>query len=218
MKKTLFPLIIILLSVAFLVTNCTKDEDSPINEGPANDPEALNYPFTIPEGETEWKMIVNGEEYSGGVTIYNSLNTDHLVNFAFDGSYPYGGVSWLPMETATIEGGDLIENVAGSATGEAYFNMSVNVNGTKYYAYSTDAYAHNEEYLVPGTSVKMTVKKMEGEYVTYKLMGFALTNFVGEIDALFEGEFKTKDGTESITVERGEIRVFEELPPGAEEL
>lgn len=110
MKKLYFMVWAVILSTAFMA--CTEDKNDP----KGNDKKGLNYNFTIAEGETEYKFEVNGEAYTGYPLVLNSLNKSKYLAINFEGQFPYGGISWLPKETGTFKGGDLLGDGTGSTT------------------------------------------------------------------------------------------------------
>jgi hypothetical protein len=193
--------------------NANTDDDS-TNSNPE---EELDYPFTLSDNKTMHRLEVDGVVYSGEVSVVNSLNNGTLAAIGFLGNgATTGGVPWLPKKTGTFVTGHELSNVAGSATSKAKMTMHIRVGGKDYFAYSSNAYGNTNESLVPGSEAVITVKKFEGDYVAYTLYGYRVSAFIGKIDFLFEGTFKTLDGSETIIVKKGECRIAEELPVGAE--
>lgn len=216
MKKIIS--VFLISMIALLSVSCEKDEKTDdVNDNEEEEVGGLSYDFTLDGEKSEWRFEVDGKEYKGDVTVNNSMNNERYAAISLLSPYSFAaGISWLPLKTGTFKAGDVLTEIKGSATGEAHFNMSVECEKDLYYAYSKDAYANLEESLIAGTDCTVTVKKLDGKYVGYKLSGFTLAGFVGEIDLLFEGTFKTADGSKTIEIKKGEVRINNSLPRGAE--
>lgn len=214
MKKGIYVLMLLALTFIF-ATSCEKDEAVKDDEGKENNEGALSYDFTLDENEEGWRCVVDGETYGGSISIVNSLNKEYFIPLGLVASAKYGGIDWLPKKEGTFRTGEKLSDIAGSATGDAYFSMSVIIDGLQYYAYSSNAYGTREEDRVYDTEATVTITKFDGDYIPYTLVGMNLNSFIGEVDLLFEGTFKTKDGSKTIEVTRGEVRVRKELPPSA---
>lgn len=205
------------------LNSCKKDNPKPENSPSTtntnnnNEDKELNYPFILNGEESQYKFEVDGQEYSGEVRVVNSLNSEYFIPIELMKSYANaGGIDFLPKKTGTFVSGDKLSNIEGSATSDAKITMSIKVDGKMYYAYSSNPYANTEEDFLPGTEAVITVKKFKGDYVLYEILGYNVKSFIGDVDFLFEGTFKTKNGDETIVVKKGECRIHEELPAGAE--
>lgn len=214
MRKFIYKASLLALTVLILpIISCSKDgDDDLLNNGK----EGLNYPFTIEEGNSEWRFEVNGKEYKGSTGWVNSLNSNKFLSIYFDGSFPYGGISWVPYQAGTYKSGQDLGEGSGSVTGKLYFTSSVNVDGEKYYSHSHNEYGDVEEDIIPGTSSTYTIKKFEGGFKQVKTFYGTYRMFIGEVSGLFEGTFKTADGSKSVEVTKGEFRLVSKLNSGDE--
>jgi hypothetical protein len=122
----------------------------------------------------------------------------------------------LPKSTGVFTSGHDFGPGDGTNGNNVYLNVFLQVEGETYYAYSSHAYGFLETERVEGSECKLKISNYSGDYTTYRWWNMTLTSFIGEVEVLFAGTFKTKDGSKTIKVEKGEIRIFYELPEGAE--
>ncbi|GMV53970.1 MAG: hypothetical protein OKBPIBMD_01826 [Chlorobi bacterium] len=219
MIRKFFSIAFLLLFAALIFPSCSSDSPTKPDDGKDKNTESrkpLDYEFTIPEGNNTWKFVSNEKEYTGNVTTMSTENNDKFVPILFDGTYPIGGIPWLPQAAGTYITGDSLGQGKGSSTGYFYFTSSVTLDGVQYYAFSTNPYGDQELFRIKDTHGKVTITKFDGKFTTYRMGTVTQTSFIGKIDGLFEGTFKSFDKTQTVTVTRGEFRVALELPKGAE--
>lgn len=196
-----------------LLTSCNKDDDTKPDNNSNID---VSHSFTLTE-DNSFKFMVDGTEYDGTLRIINSLNNQLYLSVDLMNSSlsSVGGITLPKNEGEFLSGYDFGEG-SGTNGNNVYLNMFLMVEGETYYAYSSHAYGFLEDDRIEGTECKLKIIKFTGDYTTYTWGNMTLTTFIGEVEVLFAGTFKTKDGSKTIKVEKGEIRIFYELPEGAE--
>ena len=199
--------------------SCTEGEDmEPDDNQPlTND---LDFPFTLSGDESRYVMEIDGVEVSNYAEILNTLNTDKSISVNFWGpsnDFNFGGFNSIPLGTGTYEAGHDLGPGNGTFGNNLFMMGFVKKEGTKYYAYSAHEYGFLEEERVPGSSATVKIITFEGKQTSYKFMNGTFSQFIGTVEGQFAGTFKTKDGKE-VKVTKGQFRIVQKLPPGAEEV
>ncbi|WP_026947478.1 hypothetical protein [Algoriphagus marincola] len=218
MKKRLFNWIWI-LAFGFVMISCTEGEDMEPddNQQLTND---LNFPFTLSGDESRYVMEIDGVEVSNYAEILNTLNTDKSISVNMWGpsnDFNFAGFNWIPLGTGTYEAGHDLGPGNGTFGNNLFMMGFVKKVGTKYYAYSAHDYGFLEEERIPESSATVKIITFDGKQTTYNFMNGTFSQFIGTVEGQFAGTFKTKDGKE-VKVTKGQFRIVQKLPPGAEEV
>lgn len=210
---------LIIAAISLFIISCGK-KDTPApqeDELPNGEETPLDHSFTIKEGETGWKFEANGTLYEGTARIVGSMETDKSFPVDFWlGPQSIGGFGFLPQKTGTFKSGYDFGKGNGTYGNNYYLTSSLKVGGETYYAYSSHVYGFLEQDKIEGAECTVQIVKYTLKHTTYKFMGSTYSGLIGNADGLFKGTFKTKDGSKSITIIKGEFRTESKLPTGAE--
>lgn len=215
MKTTLNYFLIASLAI-FLLAGCSKDDDNNL-KGNDNSDIDLSHSFTLSEDNT-YTFFVDGVEYGGPLRVINSMNNSLYLSVDLMASGNLASIGGLPLPKSEGEFLSGYDFGPGNGTNgnNIYLNVFLKIEGETYYAYSSHAYGFLETERVEGSECKLKITKFTGDYTTYNFWNMTLTSFIGEAHVLFAGTFKTKDGSKTVNIERGQILIREELPDGAE--
>lgn len=204
------------LSVLIVLLMACGNENTPEPESEDMDP-ALEFDFTLPEGETAYSMKIDGTLTEGYVEILNSLEIDKSIslNLWNGNDFDFASISWLPISEGIFTTGYDLGVGNGTQGNRLYMVAKVKKDDKHHYAYSSHAYGFLEDELIPDSYCKVRVRKLDGAYVTYDLLGWRLTSFIGEVEGQFAGTFISEEGNQ-VEVTEGQFRVVNELPAGAE--
>jgi hypothetical protein len=215
MKKLLFSWIWLGLLTGVLVS-CTDGEDvDPDDQQATND---LNFPFTLTGDESSYSMEIDGVEVKNYAEILNTLNVDKSISVNLWGpsnDFNFGGFYWIPLGKGTYEAGHDLGPGNGSNGNNIFMNAFVKKGSTKYYAYSSHEYGYLEDKKIPGSSCTVKINTFDGKQTSYRFMNGTYSLFIGTVEGQFAGTFKTPEGQE-IKVTKGQFRIVQKLPPGAE--
>lgn len=202
--RKFFQFSIAVVFLAFLSASCS-------NESLTETPDQLEHKFTLTQDNT-YQYEVNGETFTGDVFVTNSLNNNLYV--AVDLGYGKGGLQ-LPKAAGTYKSGHDFGPANGTEGNNAFLNVFLTYEGEKYYAYSSHAYGYLEENKITGSQCIIQIQKFEGDYKDVEILGMSgygkYVLFVGDVEVLFAGTFKTKDGSKSIKVEKGQLNILQEV-------
>lgn len=199
--------IIYLLFMSFMIVACSEEELIDEQDGESG---SLKHEFTLTNNNT-YQFIVGEDTVKGDVYRVNSLNNN--LYLSLDLGIGRGGFM-LPKITGNFKSGYDFGPADGTEGNNAFLNVFLTYKGEKYYAYSSHAYGYREQDLIPGSECRITIKKFEGDYKIVEIWGLSgygrYTLFMGDVEVLFEGTFKTKDGSKSIDVKKGQMKIFDE--------
>lgn len=200
MKKiSIYFFYLVFLTIPFVA--CTED---PV----LDDENSVEHEFSLTEVNT-YRFEVDTNVVQGGLRVLNSLNNSLYVSVDM---YTGHGVI-LPKQKGNFISGHDFGPANGTEGNNAYLNVHLTYKNEKYYAYSAHAYGYREQDLVPDSECRISIVEYEGDYKQVELWGLSgwggpYTLFMGTIKVLFEGTFKTKDGSKSIEVSKGEMYIF----------
>lgn len=206
MKKNKFNIIYLLFMLVMFVA-CS--EDGLVDEN-GDGSGSVAHGYTLTTNNT-YQFIVGEDTVAGDLRMLNSLNNN--LYLSLDLGFGSGGFI-LPKKTGNFKSGYNFGPANGTEGNNAYLNVFLTYKGEKYYAYSSHAYGYREQDLIPDSECRITIKKFEGDYKIVEIWSFSgygqYTLFMGDVEVLFEGTFKTKDGSKSIDVKKGQIKAFDE--------
>ncbi len=218
MKKSLLNWIGILM-VGVLFISCSDSSDMDPDD-PQQVTEDLDFAFTLTGEESSYSMEIDGVEVKNYAEILNSLNVDKSISVNFWGpsnDFNFAGISWIPLGTGTYKAGHDLGPGNGTEGNNLFMVAFTKKDAKKYFAYSAHAYGYLENERIPGSSCTVKIITFEGKQTSYKFLNGTYSQFIGTVEGQFAGTFKTKEGQE-VKVTKGQFRIVQKLPPGAEEI
>jgi hypothetical protein len=203
------------LLIAFVLVSCNDDMDAPEGD---ND---LIHEVTLTDGETGYKFEADGVSYTGFTRMPGSIEKYWVFNFFDESNNSYtGSLNWIPKEVGTYKAGDKLGAGNGTYGNDLFINAFIQIDNTKYYAYSWHDYGYLEDRRILDSSCTIRLTKVDGETMTYNqrfgnIATYTIVQFIGVIEGIFSGKFTSIEG-ESIVVTKGEFRVENVLPDNAE--
>lgn len=212
--------LISLLFLTLIIFSCKEeDDDDNDNNGSKNNNIAvsIDHENTYADNETGYRFYIGDELFEGQADIINNLDRSKAfsLSFWYNTDFDFGAVNWLPKSEGIYDTGYNLGEGNSSFGEDLYMNGFLKYNSEKYYAFSSDPYAHQLDKRVENTLLKIKITRLDGDYKAYTFMGGTLTSFIGNIKGVFAGELINKTG-DKIVVTKGEFSVYKELPMGAE--
>lgn len=206
----------ILMIIIVMAYACDEKVDPELED------ERIAHPLTFTTGESGFRFEANGVLYDDVAAVGSSAENNNLYPVIFRTTNPpvtVGTINWLPMRTGVFNAGDNMGVGVGSAGNDIKINAFVEIEGVKYYAYSSHAYGFLEENIIPESSCIIKVQKLEGEFKNYRMTFGSHTvtveGFLGIVEGLFAGDFRSETG-ELMEITKGEFRIESTLPENAE--